>query len=305
MKKVLGLIIASSALSFGGAHADENLFGYVKGAETLPKGTKEIYVVNTMRNDKGVGTYKAFDTNIEYEYGVTDKFTAAFELKLQSLDTKNLVLDAYIPGDKKTTLKPSGFGISGKYRFLSAAIDPIGLSAIATYEYSGIDKHSGTAKKSHEMLFGIQGQKYFMEGQGVLAVNASVFIGHEHRDPLDKILSASQIAALPEGFEWPDVAEMEIEPAFGVGYTYRFAPNWFIGAESVYSVEYETEVDVERWSVFAGPSLHYGGEKFWGTLTWFHQLRGGGGENANNVLPKLHLVEKTKDEIRLKVGYNF
>ncbi|WP_340266255.1 DUF6662 family protein [Sphingobium mellinum] len=52
--------------------------------------------------------------------------------------------------------------------------------------------------------------------------------------------------------------------------------NWFIGAETQYSSEYETEVGQKRWSLFAGPTIHYGGQKFWAILTWFPQLKGGG-----------------------------
>ncbi len=62
---------------------------------------------------------------------------------------------------------------------------------------------------------------------------------------------------------------------------------------------------LERWSVFAGPSLHYGSEKWWGTLTYFRQLRGGGEQYAGQTETDLHLIEKTRNEIRLKVGYNF
>ena len=65
----LAVLLSSAALP-GVAHADENLFGYNTGAETLPKGSGEIYVFNTLRSDKGQGTYRAIDTEIEGEYGV-------------------------------------------------------------------------------------------------------------------------------------------------------------------------------------------------------------------------------------------
>lgn len=108
---------------------------------------------------------------------------------------------------------------------------------------------------------------------------------------------------------------MEIEWKLGTALSYRFMPNWFIGAEAVYETEFETEVGQERWTVFAGPTLHYGGAKWWGTLTWFQQVKGGGETYDNQVLgpanavpqsdTDLHLVEKTEQEIRLKVGLNF
>lgn len=60
----------------------------------------------------------------------------------------------------------------------------------------------------------------------------------------------------------------------------------------------------ERWSVFAGPTVHYGAKDWWATLTWFHQVRGGG-EKIDGQTSGLHLIEKTKNEVRLKVGFNF
>jgi len=84
----------------------------------------------------------------------------------------------------------------------------------------------------------------------------------------------------------------------------------------LYDTEFETAVGRERWSLQAGPTLHYGARQWWATLTWFPQLRGGGFEKiepssfngtpyAGQDDPDLHLIEKTKQEVRLKIGYNF
>lgn len=62
------------------AEADENLFGYISGAETLPEGASEIYFWTTHRWDKGQGTYSAYDFQLEYEYGVTSRFTTSLAL---------------------------------------------------------------------------------------------------------------------------------------------------------------------------------------------------------------------------------
>ena len=56
-------ILASTAPGFAG----ENLFGYVKGAETLPDASKELYIKMTNRDDKGQGDYQAYDLIGEYE----------------------------------------------------------------------------------------------------------------------------------------------------------------------------------------------------------------------------------------------
>jgi hypothetical protein len=275
--------------------ADENLFGYVKGSEVLPKGAVEFYQIVTQRSDKGIGDYTAYNTVTELEYGVTDRFTIAGELKGQAIDTSGIVIDGYMPGDEKYGLKFQGAEISAKYNFLSPALDDFGLSAITSFEYLTLDPHSGRDKDVLSIDVSIQLQKYFMEGQLIWAANFGTEGTRATRKP---------IANLPEGYEWPTEMEVEIEFFAGTGLSYRFAPNWFFGLETMYETEYETEVAMERNSVFAGPSLHYGGERYWVTLTWFDQVRGGG-ERAEGQPDDLHLIEKTEEEIRFKIGLNF
>lgn len=228
---------------------------------------------------------------------MTDKFSIHGAVMTQSINTRGLPLNGSLPRANNYTLKPSAVDVGGTYRFLSAAIDPIGLSATWELEYALIDPHSGRDKGKLGANFGLQAQKYYVEGQGILVGNLNLKAGHEKR---------GDISDLPAGFDMPTTAEIEIEEvAAGAGYTYRFAPNWFAGVETLYQVEYETEVDQERWSLFAGPTLHYGGEKWWGTLTWRHQLRSGGGKFEAQTDKDPHLIEETREQYRVKVGYNF
>jgi hypothetical protein len=140
----------------------------------------------------------------------------------------------------------------------------------------------------------LAGQKYFQQGRMIWAGNLGLKAGYEDRSP---------IANLPPDFDWPTTPEMEIELSASTGLTYRVAPNWFIGGETQWTAEYETEVGNERWSVFAGPTIHYGGKKLWATFTWFPQITGGG-ETYPGQTSHLHLIEKTKNEFRLKLGMN-
>src|SRR5512139_6878 len=315
MKSLSLLTAIPAALAMAAAlpaAADENLFGYVAGAETLPQGASEAYAWLTRRWDKGQGEYTAYDAELEYERGVTPRFTASVALLGQSIDTNGLVIDAYLPGPESYGMKPSGIEVKGKYNFLSAAKDPVGLSAMFELHQSWLDPHSGKDKDTTSFDVGMQLQKFFLDDQLVAVANAGFEGTYAKRDRLDAATQASADAAIQAltgdpgaTFEWPTAPEMEIELTLGGGLTYRFAPNWNVGVETQYQTEFETEVGQERWSVFAGPTLHYGGKQWWATLTWFNQLAGGGTQYVNQADDDLQLIEKTKNELRLKLGYNF
>jgi hypothetical protein len=293
---IASTLIAVGLLLSASAQADENLFGYVRGAEVIPKGGWEIYNITTLRDDKGAGSFRAWDNEIEVEYGVSDRFNFSASLSGLSVDTHGLLIDGYLPQEVDTGLRASGVEIAGKYNFLRPAADGMGLSGRAALEYEWLDKHSGQDKQSVTADFELIAQKYFMDGQMVWVANLGLEATWDDRD---------FIPGLPPGFDWPQDPEMEIEVKLGTGLSYRFAPNWFVGAEALYETEFETEVSQERWSVFAGPSLHYGSSKWWATLTYMPQIRGGGEQYAGQSDTDLHLIEKTKQETRLKIGFNF
>jgi opacity protein-like surface antigen len=300
------------ALAPSVAQADENLLGYVGGAETLPQGASEAYLFVTRRWDKGRGDYTAYDYSLEYERGLTHRLTGGIELKGQSIDASGLVIDGYMPGSEQYGIKASGIEGKLKYNFLSPAKDDLGLSATFALQQSWLDPHSGKDKDTTKFELGLQLQKLLLDDQLSLMLNTGLEGTYAKRDPLD---AATQAAANAEmqaltgdpaaTFEWPTEPEMEIEFKLGGGLSYRFAPNWYVGAETLYETEFETEVGQERWSWFAGPSIHYGGKKWWATLTYFNQLAGGKEQYIAQANTDLHLIEKTEHELRFKLGYNF
>lgn len=292
--------------------ADENLLGYVSGAETLPKGASEAYLFLTHRWDKDQGNYSANDVSLEYEYGLTHRLTGTLELKGQSIDTSGLVIDGYLPGANSYGLRASGVEGKLKYNFLSAAKDPVGLSGTFSLVQLWRDPHSGLDKDTTKAEFGLQLQKLLLDDQLTLMANTGIEATYAKRAPLSSATQASADSAIQSlnndpssSFEWATDPEMEIEFKLGAGASYRFAPNWSVGLETLYETEFETEVGQERWSVFAGPSIHYGGKQWWATLTWFEQLAGGKEKYINQANDNLHLIEKTRHELRFKLGYNF
>ncbi len=310
MKRKL-LLAAFAAVMTTPVMADENLLGYVAGTETLPAGASEAYLWLTRRWDKGQGSYTATDAKLEYEYGLTHRLSGTLALMGQSIDTEGLVIDGYLPGREQYGMKPSGVEAKLKYNFLSAVKDGIGLSTHFELNYAWLDPHSGKDKKTGSAETGLQLQKNFLDDQLVLVGNAAVEATMADRAPLSAADQAAADAAIQAmsgdpaaAFEWPTDPEMEIEFKLGAGLSYRFAPNWFAGVETIYETEFETEVGQERWSWFAGPSIHYGGKSWWATLTWLPQIAGGK-EKYIGQTQDMHLIEKTRQEVRLKLGYNF
>ena len=68
-------------LSIASLRADEQLFGFVRGAETLPAQRSEIYQFVTLHEVKSEGTYVSTDFETEYGYGFTDRFQASLSLE--------------------------------------------------------------------------------------------------------------------------------------------------------------------------------------------------------------------------------
>lgn len=301
VSRILGLVfpgvffVLSVVMIPKSVYAGEDFFGYLSGSEVLPKQAKELELQNTARWDKGIGSYRAFDSEIEMEYGVSNRFTVSGALKGQAIKTSGILIDAYIPKDESYGTRLSGVEAKAKYNILSAAQDPLGLTVSFSVDHNWLDNHSGQDKRTLSTETGLQLQKYFMEGRMVWVGN----LAHENT-----IADRAPIADLPPNFEWPTDPEVEIEFTAGTGLTYRVVKNWYTGLETQYQEERETEVGQERWSWFAGPSLHYGSQKWWTTFTWLSQIRGGG-ERYDGQTGHYHLIEKTKQEIRLKLGFNF
>ena len=64
----------------GNPLADEQLFGFTRGVETLPQGRSELYQYVTARTGKAEGDYLGLDLETEAEHGFTDKFQASILL---------------------------------------------------------------------------------------------------------------------------------------------------------------------------------------------------------------------------------
>lgn len=277
------------------AIAGEDMLGYIKGAETLPEKGIEFYQIFTLRNDKGAGKYNAYDIKTELEYGVSNSLSASVALIAQKINRSGLVVGGYLPEQKNSSLNLSGAEVELKYNIMSPAKDDFGLSTNFSIDHNWKDNHSGLAKKTTSFGLDLLMQKFYLEGELIWFGNIGTESTYADRGSLENP---------PEDFEWSTSPEVELELKFGTGLSYRFVPKWYIGAEVLYETEFETDVGQERWSYFAGPSIHYGSSNWWATLTWLPQISGGG-EAYDGQDEDYHLIEKTKQEFKLKLGFNF
>lgn len=265
------------------ARADEQLFGFVRGAETLPQGKAEVYQFVTSRFGKAEGSYLGFDFETEVEYGFTDKFQASLSVENRYINNHGVNGDR--DGlDDMDSYQFGGLIASGKYRIWSPFKEPLGIAVRLEGGYLWHDEVGGLLE--HEYFFApeLDLQKNFRDD----TVIWDTWLGTEWawgKQPAE---------------QYPH----ELALQGGTGISYRFAPNWFIGVEGNARAEYPMFdfYNFEHMVIYAGPSLHYSAERWWVTLTYVHQAWGNGvGEPADGRT----YAEETDHQVRLKVGFNF
>lgn len=267
------------------ARADENYFGYSYGAETLPAGASEAYLWLTQRTGKGEGHYRATDVQLEYEHGFTDHFQMSVYLTGRAYRYGDGAIEdeeTGLPLELDRGLDFDGAKVSAKWNLRSPERDGYGLALYLEPEYSTLHRPDGERFREVGLESKLILQKNFRDGQVVTVYNLTVEPEWEREDG-----------------EWEE--ELYVENSAGI--SYRFASNWFAGIETRVDMAYPEYGAREFWAWYAGPTLHYGGEKYWGTLTWMPQLKGGPTERERS--DRLHLEERERSEVRLKLGVNF
>lgn len=271
------LLASWMLLGASAAQADEDIFGYTRGTEVLPKGAKELELWATRRSDKGAGSYRAYDYRLELEYGFTSKLKGSLYLTGRQHDISG------VPGlaDRSQTVF-DGIANEWRYNILSVYQDALGLTLYVEPEYSRYSGVSGERRTEYALETRLLLEKHFLDDDLVWAFNLNSELAREHE---------------------ADAVEGEAVVGFSSGLAYRFAPGWYGGAELDYRSVYPGLAEREAWALFAGPTLHYATTKWWATLTWLPQVRGAPRDPA--LSDHLHLDEFEKNEVRLRVGYNF
>jgi hypothetical protein len=261
------------------ARADEHLFGWVRGAETLPKGHFDAYQFGTLRTGKQEGDYFGWDFNTEIEYGITDKLQVGIAVEQHYFD-----IDGVPELDNMNEYRFGGVELAAKYRALSPFKDKIGLAFRFEAAYLAFDDVAGIEQEEIDLQPEIILHKNFFDDTLIFQLNAGI--------------------KMAWGKKPAEEYDYELTLMGGAGVSYRFARNWFIGFEGHWRSEFP-EADLgfhEHTVVFIGPSLHYGAQRWWANASWGYQIYGEGIDEPDNGKT---FAEEARNEFRLKVGLNF
>ena len=276
------------------AHADESLWIYTKGAETLPKGETELKVATISRRGKADSDYIFNDIRLEAEHGITDRLTVYGEVAIfnHNYSTTNPDLQPLFDTQggaggrfKKTQI--GGIDLGVKYNILSPYKDPIGFAVSVEWDHRFKYRIDGSEINQDAVELQLHFQKNFLNNQLVFAFSPK--IEWEHR------LS-------------PGIIEKEIALDITAGVSYRVAPKWNIGAEFRHQSDYLSPFDTTTGQFdpnlrpsklpfkfgsqyqngnYLGPTVHYADKKFWATAGVLWQIAGGGkfafNRNGRNV----------------------
>ena len=289
------------------ARADESLWIYTKGAETLPQGKTELKASVISKRGKSDSDYAFNDIRFEVEHGLTNRLTTYGELVVYNHDysTTNPDLQPLFDTQggtggrfRKTSI--AGIDVGLKYNILSPYKDPIGLAASVEYDHRFKYRIDGASIKQNEVDLVIHFQKNFLNNQLVFAVTPKI--------------------------EWedrrsPGIIEKEISIDVAAGLSYRVAPRWYVGAEFRHQSDYLSPYDTvtQRYDPnlrpsklpfkfgsqyqngnYGGPVVHYATQKWWATVGVLWQFSGGGefAFNRNG----LNVDEHEKVNLALTIG---
>jgi hypothetical protein len=286
-------IAALAAVTATESLAGESLFSRVYTTDTEPAGHVEVEQTVRNRNGRSFGHYNAFDSRTEFELGVTDNFQA-------SLYINNLVMRAKGAPDDDDPNGATGFrrngtyfqGLSSEfvYRIYSPYKDGFGLAVYFEPEFAQRDLHNGLPYNAS------------VGGEGRIILQKNFFD--------DRLILVYNLVVEAEGirFRGQKGYTGELDWNNEVGVSYRFAPGWFAGIEGRNHNEYGQFKHFEHAVFWAGPAIHYGGERVWATFGYLRQVYGkpnGIDENGTKIGSDLFLRSHERNEFTLKIAYTF
>ncbi len=279
-RRIAGLIALVSTTML---MAHEEPFGYSRGAQSEAQGEWELTQWSTARTGKESGRYWGLDLNTELEYGFTDRFQVAayFNTSYHFLENSQGSSEAF--GDRNQ------FGINGasfelKYQLLNPIHDQWGFAVYFEPGYGSIEGVDGSRHDEYELETKLILQKNLFE------------------DRLITVLNYTLEPEFERGADSPWSAQLKMEWTAGV--SWKLSRSWRVGVEARLAAEF-ADADLQKAEFLvlsAGPTVHYSGDRFFATLTVLPQVAGWPDSRG---VGGLHLDEKEKLEVRLKLGTEF
>lgn len=281
--KIIIFFSLFALITRGHVQAEEADFGYLYGSQTLEEGESELSLWETIRLQKKEGDYRAWEHQLELEHGITDRLQASIYLTAQSLNFEAGALAEDPKREMDRELDLNGVKLALMYNLLDVKTSPVGLSFYVEPTYSSLDAVSGAKIDQYGLEFKTIFQKNFLDEQLVAVYN---------------------LVLEPEREQAAGETENEMELQHVVGASYVLSTNWSAGFEGRYKAQFLAGRAREFSTYSLGPHLQYSGDDWFASITWLPQLSGApasGDEGSNG----LHFAEAEKNEIRLKVGFEF
>lgn len=239
------LLLGLSAVST--AQASQRLFTYTYEPETMPQGAKEFenwVTLRTQRDDAvGQHNYNKWELRQEFEYGVTDNYTASLYLNESYEYFSNKETDP-ATGDETTTRTHEsqfdGVSIENRWMILNPATNPVGLTLYFEPRFSGEE----------------------------LELEEKIILGQRSGD----WKWAFNITHATEWSDDYDKTEGELE--FTLGVTREMNKHWNLGVEFRNHNELPEYNEWENTVFFLGPVVSYRQDNWWITVTAMAQVYG-------------------------------
>lgn len=290
--------------------ADEPVTGFVYTTDLLPEGKYEVEQWMTWRAHKAIGVYNVIEARSEVEYGVSDAFQLSGYLNYEWAEAyHNNVIDGTTlppetfaeldvgPDEHFHTTRFTGFALEGIYRILSPYTDPVGLAVL-------VEPTVGPSLRELETRVILQ--KNYLDDRLIFAFNLTVS-QEVRRVPGDP-------DAPPASDDFKKHWDKETDVNFGLAASYRFAPNWSVALEMQHEREWAglNPFDGDKATnaaFYFGPTIHYGGEHFFATVSILDQLPWGK-DDANPepgfiVGGRNYADDFERFRLRAKVGWYF
>ncbi len=272
MKKLfwLGTFLLGTTLITGTARADHHLFTYTYEPETEPKGDREYEQSVTLRAGRnaavGQRDFSQWEFRHEFEYGVTENYTAALYL--------NHTLQHFrdpATGAKTTRYDWAGISLENRYLVLDPANHAVGLTLYLEPTYAG-----KSAELEQKIILG---QRC---GDWKWAVN------------------------LTHATEWTDYfrgteGELEISASLARQLNRR----WSVGIEIRDHNELPDYKSWENTVLYLGPVVSYRRSGWWAALTVMPQIYGANFTGDPDGNHHLELEGHERINVRLLFGFSF